>query len=133
MPTSRRTPWIICYDIADPRRLHKVHRTVSRNAEPVQYSVFRKNATRNGVVALLQEIEHSIDHRYDDVRAYPLLTTAPPMFYGRRLLPEGVWLADHPDPFFGSSQTADRATLVARQLGARGRSVHARSKLLENK
>lgn len=133
MPASRRTPWIICYDIADPRRLHKVHRIVSRNAESFQYSVFRKNATRNKVLAVLQEIEQSIEHRWDDVRAYPLLTTAPPMFYGRRLLPEGVSLADHPDPFFNSSQAADRATLVARQLGARGRSDHARSKLVEIK
>ena len=133
MPASRRTPWIICYDIADPRRLHKVHRTVSRNAEPIQYSVFRKNATRNKVLAVLREVEHSIDHRYDDVRAYPLLTTASPMLYGRRLLPEGVWRADHPDLFFSNSQTADRATLVDRQLGAGGRSAHARSELFENK
>ena len=107
MPASRRTPWIICYDVADPRRLQRVHRTVSRHAEPFQYSVFRKSAARNKVLDLLQEVERSIDHRYDDIRAYPLLTTTPPVFYGRRLLPGGVMLADSPDPFFNSLQADD--------------------------
>ena len=103
MPASRRIPWLICYDIADPRRLQKVHRIVSRCAEPFQYSVFRKNATRKEVVRILQRIEDFIDTRYDDVRAYPLLTTAPPVVYGRRRLPEGVLFADQSGLLFNSS------------------------------
>ena len=45
MPAGRRTPWLICYDIADPPRLQRV-RTISRHAVPLQYSVFCTDATR---------------------------------------------------------------------------------------
>jgi len=32
--------YLVCYDIRDPRRLHRVHRAMKGYGEPWQYSVF---------------------------------------------------------------------------------------------
>ncbi len=95
MPASRRTPWLVCYDIADPRRLQRVHRAARRHATPLQYSVFHTVATRLEVRAMIHEIEEYIDPRHDDVRAYPLLTNAQPVTLGGSRLANGVMLC-HP-------------------------------------
>ena len=90
MPATRRTNWLICYDIAGPARLTQVHKAVRRYAIPFQHSVFWAHDTRRGVAGRLSGLAELIDPRQDDVRAYPLLTTAAPVVYGRRLLAEGV-------------------------------------------
>ena len=100
MSASRRTPWLVCYDIADPTRLQRVHRTISRRAIPFQYSVFCASGTRNAIEDMLAEVETHIDPRYDDVRAYPLLTSARPLVYGRSLLPDRVTILGEADAFF---------------------------------
>lgn len=92
MPASRRTSWLICYDIADPRRLQRVHRTACRHATPLQYSVFHAVATRNEILTALRDIESHIDSLQDDVRAYPLLTATRPVIVGRSRLASGVML-----------------------------------------
>ena len=97
MPASRRTPWLLCYDIADARRLQRVHRVVRQHAVPLQYSVFHTVATRREVLVILHEIEEYIDPRQDDVRAYPLLTTARPITFGRERLANDVMLFDSMD------------------------------------
>lgn len=93
MPANRRTPWLICYDIADPHRLREVHRHVRQYAAPLQYSVFQAHQTRREIVQRLGELKHVIDPIRDDVRAYPLLTVAPLRVYGRDLLAADVRLA----------------------------------------
>ena len=100
MPASRRTPWLVCYDIADPSRLQRVHRAASRRAIPFQYSVFLAWGTRSTVENILAEVEAHIDPRCDDVRAYPLLTSARPVVYGRSCLPDGVIIGGAAGPFF---------------------------------
>ena len=92
MPASRRISWLVCYDIADPRRLQRVYRTACRHAAPLQYSVFHTIATRNEVRAMLRDIEDHIDSRQDDVRAYPLLAANRPVIIGRSRLACGVML-----------------------------------------
>ena len=91
MPASRRTQWIVCYDIANPRRLVRVHRTMKRFGVPVQYSVFLVESTRKGLAAFLNAaVCPHIDPREDDLRAYPLLSEARPTAFGRGSLPDGV-------------------------------------------
>lgn len=90
MPANRRTPWLICYDITDPTRLTQVHKEVRRYATPLQYSVFRAHATRREIVGRLDLLAGIIDPRSDDIRAYPLLTNAAPVVYGKSLLARGV-------------------------------------------
>jgi CRISPR-associated endonuclease Cas2 len=36
-----RTCYLVAYDIADPKRLQRVHRTMRGYGDPLQYSVFR--------------------------------------------------------------------------------------------
>lgn len=98
MPAKRRTPWLICYDVADPRRLQRVHRVARRQATPLQYSVFHTIATRREVLGMLHDIEEHIDPRQDDVRAYPLLTTTRPVVVVGGLLPSGITLC-HSETF----------------------------------
>ena len=100
MPASRRTPWLVCYDITDPSRLRRVHRTISRQAIAFQYSVFLAWGTRSRIEGILAGLETDIDPRRDDVRAYPLLTSARPVVYGRGYLPDGVIIGGAAGPFF---------------------------------
>lgn len=92
MPANRSTPWLLCYDIADPRRLQRVHRAACRHATPLQYSVFHTIATRREILAMIHDIEEYIDPGQDDVRTYPLMTTTPPVLIGRDRLPRGIML-----------------------------------------
>ena len=87
MPSNRRTPWLIAYDIAATNRLQRVHRAVCQSAEPLQRSVFRMMATRPQVEGLMGKIEVLIDPKSDDVRAYPLSTNGRHLIYGPPLPP----------------------------------------------
>ena len=102
MPANRNTPWLICYDIANERRLRRVHRIAVRYAIPYQYSIFFKNAPRSKIVELLDKLEGAIDPRHDDVRAYPLLTSTPHRRYGRGHLPDGVIIVDDQPGFINN-------------------------------
>ena len=85
---------MICYDIADPRRLQKVHAFLRRHAMPVQYSVFLARLTERRLLSLLSDLARRIDPRSDDVRAYPIPREAEAVTMGRQYLPPGVVLAD---------------------------------------
>ena len=92
MPAACLRPWLICYDIADPRRLFKVHRYLKHSAIPVQYSVFLAHLTAARLRDVLAGIRERIDEREDDVRAYPIMAAPPVESVGRQILPEGVML-----------------------------------------
>ncbi len=86
--------WLICYDIANPRRLKRVHRAACQFAVPVQYSVFWARLDREGLNAALRTIAVLVDPRADDVRFYPLPANVQVHSVGRVMLPEGVRLHD---------------------------------------
>ena len=117
MPANRRTPWLLCYDIASPRRIQRVYRVLCRHATPLQYSVFHAIATRSEIRTMLHDIEEHIDPRRDDVRAYPLLTTARPVSLGRDRLASGITFCHS-----AASDLADTTILHIRsQLGRTSR------------
>jgi len=62
--------YLICYDIADPKRLHKVHRYWKERAMAVQYSVFAGSFTPAGLWRAVAGIQDLIDETEDDVRIY---------------------------------------------------------------
>ncbi len=64
--------WMICYDIADPKRLQSVHRVVSHQAVRIQYSVYYLQADTIELEQLLVQLSDKIDHKEDDIRVYPL-------------------------------------------------------------
>ena len=117
MPANKRTPWLICYDIAASRRIQRVYRVLCRHATPVQYSVFHTIATRHEILAMFHDIEEHINPRLDDVRAYPLMTTVRSVSLGRGRLASGIMICDSAAP-----DLADAATLHVRgQLGRANR------------
>lgn len=83
---------LVCYDIADPRRLVRVHRYLRETGLPVQYSVFTLMMTRKQQSALVQGLKNLIDSREDDVRIYPLPQNGERINLGQQLFPEDVLL-----------------------------------------
>ncbi len=64
--------YLVAYDIAHPKRLKKIHRTLRKRGLPVQYSVFLCKASHSQMVRILDELEPLIEPTQDDVRAYPV-------------------------------------------------------------
>ncbi|HIE54897.1 MAG TPA: CRISPR-associated endonuclease Cas2 [Chromatiaceae bacterium] len=89
---TARTPYLICYDIADSARLAKVNRFIRRHALRIQYSVYYLETEVAGLKALIEELDALIDPKMDDVRIYPLATNPPPTHLGRPLFPRGILL-----------------------------------------
>lgn len=90
---SGTRPYLIAYDIADPRRLVRVARVVSRAALRIQYSVYAARLAPAAMRDLVAELEAIIDPGADDLRIYPLPRRLDAVWYGRSPLPEGVMLA----------------------------------------
>ena len=85
---------LICYDIADPRRLGRVHRYLTTQATPLQYSVFVANLGRWDVEEILDEIDSIIDPAEDDVRIYPLPSSPRVESLGCSMFPDGTMLLE---------------------------------------
>src|SRR5882724_2812146 len=62
-----RTRFIVCYDICDPRRLRRVHRTMRGFGEPLQYSVFCCDMSPSEYVLLVEAMTPIINHREDQI------------------------------------------------------------------
>ena len=62
-----RTRYIVSYDIADPQRLRRVHRTMRGYGDPLQYSVFRCDLSSSERVLLIEALTPIINHREDQV------------------------------------------------------------------
>lgn len=93
MALNEQRTWLIAYDIAQPRRLGRVHRYVKSVAMPAQYSLYVANETAQGIRRIHGEMAQLINHREDDVRIYLLPKRTQVRHYGRRTLPEGLMLA----------------------------------------
>ena len=92
MALNQTRGWLIAYDIADHRRLYRVHRLVIKHCVPVQYSLYYLEGSPRDLQDLLGEIEALIVKSADDVRAYPLPTPADIVTLGRGSLPESIRL-----------------------------------------
>ena len=83
--------YIICYDIANPRRLGRIHRALKKQALAVQYSVFLFSGTEVQLQRCLAQLQALMDERYDDIRAYPLPARGLRWCLGQPVLPEGIY------------------------------------------
>ena len=110
--------FIICYDIADPRRLGHIHRRLKKLAIPLQYSVFLFRGSENQLQRCLEMLEHQMNRHEDDIRAYPLPQRDLRLVLGPSALPDGVlWSAlpsdwqpqEHPTTIPGSDQDMEDA------------------------
>lgn len=64
--------FIVSYDIRDPKRLNKVHKTMCDFGEPRQYSVFECWLTDKNLVRLKHQLNEIINHDDDQVLIIPL-------------------------------------------------------------
>lgn len=84
--------YLVCYDIADPRRLQRVHRHAVRHAQFVQYSVYYLQGSEADLQAMLDDIAAEIHPKLDDVRAYAIAPLEEAFTLGRTWIPEGIYL-----------------------------------------
>ncbi len=92
MPDSQTAHFLVAYDIADQKRLSRVHRYLKRQGLPVQYSVFTVEMRRKQLEMVLVTIKGLINLREDDVRCYTLPDRLEFEVLGRQIFPDGVML-----------------------------------------
>lgn len=88
----RRLPHIIAYDIANPKRLGRVHRYLKKIALPLQYSVFLIELDAERRDKVLRHLEKLIHPKQDDVRLYPLPENPDWVKLGKQFWDEGLLL-----------------------------------------
>lgn len=84
--------YLVCYDIANPRRLGKVHRRAVNHAAFVQYSVYYLRGDQSDLDNMLADIQDVINDAEDDVRAYSVAPLKEAIQKGVTWLPEGILL-----------------------------------------
>ncbi|WP_298609743.1 CRISPR-associated endonuclease Cas2 [uncultured Thiothrix sp.] len=87
-----RFPHIISYDIAEPKRLKRIHRFLKKVALPLQYSVFLIEADAKRIEQLMKQLALMIKAREDDIRIYPLPLQPDWCAVGKPLWDEGMLL-----------------------------------------
>ncbi|MGD0960334.1 MAG: CRISPR-associated endonuclease Cas2 [Methylomonas sp.] len=92
MADNRPGLYLISYDIANPRRLSRVHRVLKKAGLPMQYSVFTVVIKRKPLLRLLDRLEVLIDRRADDIRCYRLPEKRDVSALGRQYFPPDVLL-----------------------------------------
>lgn len=98
MVINARRHWLIAYDIANPKRLSRLHRFLIKQATPVQYSVFCFEGSAAAMGQLMAAIERRIDRKADDVRGYLLPEPLQLVTLGRGAMPDGVLLTSELSP-----------------------------------
>ena len=69
----KKRDYLICYDIADPKRLAKIAKYLEKEAIRIQYSIFlAKGATKERIYAIAQNLVEMIEPEEDDVRIYEI-------------------------------------------------------------
>lgn len=82
--------FVIGYDIANPRRLQRVHREMCKHATPLEYSVFLLVGDARAKDKCLAQMAGLIEDGEDDVRCYPLPVRGFQGRVGRASLPPGI-------------------------------------------
>lgn len=88
-----KTNYLVCYDIAKPKRLAKVYKVMKGNGRHLQYSVFHCSLTWPQLQNLKFLLNAIIDEEKDDIRIYPLPTEEKVIVMGcGDRIPDGVEL-----------------------------------------
>jgi CRISPR-associated endonuclease Cas2 len=102
----RRKGWyILAYDIANPKRLVKIHRFIKHRGIAIQKSVFLIQGTEPQLVCLLDRIVKLMDIKCDDLRAYPI-------FHPRKIWannPEQLSFYFNTSPIFFNKKSFDNS------------------------
>lgn len=65
------TPWLIAYDISDPRRLRRVERAVAAVGVRVHYSLFLCELDEDALAGLQRRLARLIDTESDSLQYLP--------------------------------------------------------------
>ncbi len=79
--------YLVCYDIANSRRLQKIYRRALKHAVPIQYSVFWLKGTQQDLDAMMQDLAPHLNSTHDDLRAYAVRGTERCLCLGPGKLP----------------------------------------------
>jgi CRISPR-associated protein Cas2 len=86
-----KADYLVCYDIANPRRLGKVYKFMAGKGKHLQYSVFHCLLTWQELQKMKGELSNLINEEEDDIRIYPLPSAGKVIAMGRGdRLPDGV-------------------------------------------
>lgn len=108
--------WLIAYDIADPKRLNRLWRTLRREAMPIQRSVYLYSGNRTQLQRVLDTLETIIDKKRDDLRAYPLGANTRIWKLGQQHLPgDNLLIDDVLDKMVEASPIAPKAEQYSNQ------------------
>jgi CRISPR-associated protein Cas2 len=122
MALNQPRNWLIAYDIANPRRLRRVHRFLCGHAVPVQYSVFATRGSPMKLGLIRAGLAEIVDAEEDDVRVYPVPEPANLAVFGKKALPEGLRVIEGDSaltlaPFAPGHARANRQPLERREGG----------------
>ena len=92
MSDNQAQLYLVSYDIANPKRLARVHRVLKKQGLPLQYSVFTVVIERKALLRLLSNLDALIHPAQDDIRCYRLTNNKDMQTLGRQLFPEDVML-----------------------------------------
>lgn len=86
--------YLIGYDIADEKRLQKIHKRMVKYATPIQYSIFLFDGAFKDLQPCIDDVLEIFNKKEDDLRIYPLPTNGKQWQLGKLILPEGIiWTA----------------------------------------
>lgn len=83
---------LLCYDIADPKRLQRVFRAASKVGQPLQYSVYIIHGGEEVLQPLLTRLSEIIDHDEDDIRIYRIGDQSTILSLGQTIMPSEIYL-----------------------------------------
>lgn len=78
-----KSNYLVCYDIALPKRLSRVFRFMKGIGIHLQYSVFHCSLEWHELTALKANLEKFIEKTEDDIRVYPLPSDCNVIIMGR--------------------------------------------------
>lgn len=84
------TAYIVGYDVADRRRLQKIHKFMTSIGMPIQKSVFLVDCSEMRIKVCLREVSRLLNLRADDCRCYRLPVRGLRLHLGRAALPKGI-------------------------------------------
>ena len=92
---NERDFFLAAYDIADRKRLGRLHRFVKKHAVPVQYSVYATQQSSTQISRLASKLLEYIKPQEDDVRIYQIPDRPLILSLGKSSLPDyGVMIGN---------------------------------------
>ena len=86
--------YLIGYDIANPKRLMKIHKVMCGYALPLQLSVFLFEGTEPRLRACLEVLQSMICVQDDDIRCYRLTQGYRRYVLGQKAFTDGQFVLD---------------------------------------